>query len=240
MTINCVIIDDEFPARSLLKGYISKIPNIELTGSFKSPLEAVPLLQSGQIDLVFLDIQMPEMSGMEFLKAFQLRHTLVVITSAYSQYALEGYQLDVIDYLLKPFDFERFVQTIQKAGDRLHKEVANGKEKSSVSAEQSFLVIKANHKTYRVRLEDILFIESLREYVVFHCVNQKLVSLHSLKNLADNLPSHRFLRVHKSFIVNRDQVKALYGNQLQFHITEKVVPIGQSYREEVKKRLFGI
>lgn len=165
---------------------------------------------------------------------------MVVITSAYSQYALEGYQLDVIDYLLKPFDFERFVQTIQKAGNRLFKEAVTGKSKFPDSSHQSFLVIKADHKTYRVRLEDILFIESLREYVAFHCVNQKLVSLDSLKNLTENLPSDRFMRVHKSFIVNRDQVKALYGNQLQLHISEKVVPIGQSYREEVKKRLFGL
>jgi len=114
MNIRCVIIDDEFPARSLLKNYISKFPHLELAGTFKSPLEALPALQGGKIDLAFMDIQMPEISGMDFLKTFHLKNILVVITSAYPQYALEGYELDVIDYLLKPFSFERFVNRYRK------------------------------------------------------------------------------------------------------------------------------
>lgn len=241
MKIRCVIIDDEFPARALLKDYIERFPHLELTGSFKSPLEALPLLQSGGVDLVFLDIQMPEISGMDFLKAFQLKNILVVITSAYPEYALEGYQLDVIDYLLKPFAFERFVQSVQKAGDRLQKSNSDSSPAASGFAENSeFIVVKADHKSYRVNVADILFIEGMREYVTFHCLNQKLVALESLKNLVEQLPSGLFLRVHKSYIVNRQQVKALYGNQLQLHNTDKTVPIGQSYRDEVRRELFKL
>ncbi|MGQ1889367.1 LytR/AlgR family response regulator transcription factor [Thermophagus sp. OGC60D27] len=241
MTIRCVIIDDEFPARSLLKDYISKFPHLELAGTFKSPLEALPLLQSGPIDLAFLDIQMPEISGMDFLKAFHLKNILVVITSAYPQYALEGYELDVIDYLLKPFSFERFVQSVQKAGDRLlSKPAGDNASAQAKSAEPEYIIVKADHKSYRVDVSHILFIESLREYVAYHCIDQKLVSLDSLKNLIETLPTDEFIRVHKSYIVNRRQVKALYGNQLQMHHTDKVVPIGQSYRDEVRKSLFNL
>ncbi|WP_291856808.1 LytTR family DNA-binding domain-containing protein [Marinilabilia sp.] len=239
MKIRCVIIDDEFPARALLKDYIDRFPYLELAGSFKAPLEALPLLQGGGADLVFLDIQMPEISGMDFLKAFQLKNILVVITSAYSEYALEGYQLDVIDYLLKPFSFERFMQSVQKAGDRLLKSNSSiGPGDVSMQDPDECIIVKADHKSYRVKIAEILFIEGMREYVTIHCVNQKLVSLESLKNLVESLSSNVFMRVHKSFIVNKQQVKALYGNQLQLHNTQKVIPIGQSYREEVRKVLF--
>lgn len=239
MKIRSAVIDDEFPARSLLSDYISKIPHLELAGSFKSPLEALPLLQSGEVDLVFLDIQMPEISGMDFLKAFHLKNILVVITSAYPQYALEGYELDVIDYLLKPFPFERFVQSVKKAGERMQNSgISSGYTQGSSSP--TYIIVKADYKSYRVETSQILFLESLREYVAFHCVDQKLVSLDSLKNLLDVLPTDTFLRVHKSFIVNRYQVKALYGNQLQMHHTSKTVPIGQMYREEVREKLFNL
>ena len=241
MTIRCVIIDDEFPARSLLKDYITKFPHLELVGAFKSPLEALPALQSGSVDLAFLDIQMPEISGMDFLKSFHLKNILVVITSAYPEYALEGYELDVIDYLLKPFSFERFVQSVQKAGERLQSRTTdNNLLVQNFQHEQEYIIVKANHKSYRVKVSDILFIESLREYVAYHCIDQKLVSLDSLKKLIETLPSEVFMRVHKSYIVNRLQVKALYGNQLQMHHTSKVVPIGQSYRDEVRKSLFNL
>ncbi len=239
--ILCAIIDDEYPARTLLKNYISKFPHLELTGAFKSPLEALPLIQEDRIDLVFLDIQMPDITGVEFLKAFHLKKTMVVITTAYPEYALEGYQLDVIDYLLKPFAFERFVQSVQKAGERfrLMTESSPIQSEASLSLKQEFTIIKADHKTYRVNLTEIIFVEGLREYVTFHCINQKLISLESLRNLEETLAPNGFLRVHKSFIINKTHVKALYGNQLQMHNTSATIPIGQSYRESVKRQLFG-
>ncbi|MBN1924293.1 MAG: response regulator transcription factor [Prolixibacteraceae bacterium] len=240
MKIRSAIIDDEFPARSLLKDYISKFPHLELTGSFKSPLEALPALQSGKVDLVFLDIQMPEISGMDFLKAFHLKDLMVIITSAYPQYALEGYELDVIDYLLKPFSFERFVQSVQKAGERMQKTGNSFDYGDGASSLPRYIVVKADHKSYRVDTSQILFVEGLREYVAFHCIDQKLVSLNSLKNVLEVLPADAFMRVHKSFIVNRHQVKALYGNQLQLQHTSKTVPIGQMYRDEVRGKLFDL
>ncbi len=239
--ILCAIIDDEYPARTLLKNYISKFPHLELAGTFKSPLEALPLIQEGRIDLVFLDIQMPDITGVEFLKAFHLKKIMVVITSAYPEYALEGYQLDVLDYLLKPFAFERFVQSVQKAGERFRLLTENrlSQSDSILSPKQEFIIVKADHKTYRVNLPEIIFVEGLREYVTFHCINQKLISLESLRNLEEALAPNGFLRVHKSFIINKMHVKALYGNQLQMHNASALIPVGQSYRESVKKQLFN-
>jgi DNA-binding LytR/AlgR family response regulator len=176
---------------------------------------------------------------MDFLKAFQLRNILVVITSANSEYALEGYQLDVIDYLLKPFSFERFMQSVQKTGERLLKsDSSTAPEVASIQDSDECIIVKADHKSYRVKIAEILYIEGMREYVTFHCVNQKLVSLESLKNLMESVSPTVFMRVHKSFIVNKQQVKALYGNQLQLHYTQKTVPVGQTYREKVRKILF--
>jgi DNA-binding LytR/AlgR family response regulator len=240
MMISCAIIDDEYPARMLLKSYIAKFPHLKLIGIFKSPLEVLPLLQEGQIDLIFLDIQMPDISGVEFLRAFHLKKTMVVITSAYPEYALEGYQLDVIDYLLKPFAFGRFAQAVRRAGERIQLREGNLTSivKEEVVREQEYIIVKADHKTFRINTADILFIEGLREYVTFHCLNQKLISLESLKKLEETLPKQSFLRVHKSYIVNKNQVKTLYGNQLQMHNTSLQIPIGSSYRDMVKKTLF--
>ncbi len=238
MKVRCIIIDDEFPARELLQSFIAKFAHLELVGSFKSPLEAMNIIQNDEIDLMFLDIQMPDITGIDFLKTLTKR-PLVVFTTAYEEYALEGYQLDILDYLVKPFSFERFMHTINKVGDRLsYKNVVNDFQSLPPKVEtKNFMMVKADHKIYRVKFKDILYIEGLREYVTFFCSNEKIVSLESLRNLEQQLEKHGFIRVHKSYIVNIERIAAFYGNQLKLDNVEKYIPIGKSFKEVVNKRL---
>ncbi|PZX20369.1 LytTR family two component transcriptional regulator [Breznakibacter xylanolyticus] len=241
MKMKCIVVDDEFPARALLQDYISKFPDLELVGSFASPVSALSAIQTGGCDVLFLDIQMPDISGVDFLKSLT-RKPLVVFTTAYQEYAIEGYQLDVLDYLLKPFSFERFVQTINKVNDRMLKEAAASASvvaggDSGTDLDQ-FIAIKADHKVHRIRYENIVYIEGLREYVSFFCKNEKIITLESLRNLENTLPQNRFIRVHKSYIVNSQHVKSLYGNMLILEGVKEPIPIGKSYRDAVQAHLF--
>lgn len=236
MKVRCIILDDEFPARELLKDYISKFAHLELIGSFKSPLEALPLLQQDQVDLMFLDIQMPDITGIDFLKSLT-KKPLVVFTTAYSEYAIEGYALDVLDYLVKPFSLERFMHTISKVGDRLATRKETTVPTPTPTEVKDYMMVKADHKIYRLKFKDILFIEGLREYVTFYCENEKIVSLESLRKLEKELENHGFMRVHKSYIVNIEKISAFYGNQLKLDHVTKYIPIGKSYKEVVNKRL---
>ena len=238
MKLRCIVIDDEYPARVLLKDYINNLPQLELSNSFKNPLEAMETLSSENIDLIFLDIQMPGLTGIEFLKSVRNK-PLVIFTTAYPDYALEGYSLDVVDYLLKPFTFERFVSAVNKASD-LHAlkkgnlgNVSSGDVKPSGS---NFIQIKSGSKTYRVNIEDILYVEGLREYVTYVLDTQKIISLESLRNLEQTLPVDLFLRIHKSFIINKKKVQSLEGNQVE--IKGRKIPIGKSYKEAVMKEIF--
>lgn len=234
--IRCIIIDDEYPARVLLKDYIQKVSFLKLTGSFKNPVEALSKIQSEPVDLIFLDVQMPELSGIEFLKSFP-KKTNVILTTAYSEYALTGYELNVLDYLLKPISFERFVLAVNKAADLiLLQNDAKGGNRDN-SDEKRYIAVKADHKIIKIPVDDILYIEGLREYVTFYTRDEKIVTLESLKNLENQLPGKKFIRVHKSFIINKDKVKSLYGNQLE--IEGKFIPIGKSYKEDVVKNIFG-
>ncbi len=239
--IRCIIVDDEFPARILLKEFIEKVPNLELLGSFKSGLEALPVIQSENVDLMFLDIQMPDITGVSFLKML-VNKPLVVFTTAYSEYAIESYQLDVLDYLLKPFSFDRFMQTIGKAMQRLsvpqaQTVVAAPAENSSPT--KDVMLVKADHKIHRIRYDSILYIEGMREYVTIYCQNnEKVITLESLRNLEETMPDDMFIRIHKSYIVRIDKIKALYGNQLKVEGVQEYLPIGKSYKDLVQKRLF--
>ncbi len=244
--IRCLIVDDEFPARILLKEFIDKVPNLELVGSCKSGLEALPIIQGGGVDLMFLDIQMPDITGLNFLKMLPVR-PLVVFTTAYSDYAIESYQLDVLDYLLKPFSFDRFMQCVGKAMQR----VGESRQRTSqpvpapdaaepADPNDGVLIVKADHKIHRIRLDDVLYIEGLREYVTIHCKAEKIVTLESLRNLEDTLPPSLFMRVHKSYIVRIDKIKALYGAQLKIDGVEPYIPIGKSYKDVVQERLFNV
>lgn len=231
--IRCLIVDDEEPARKLLANFVGRLPMLEQVDACRNPMEASEVLREKPVDLLFLDIQMPGLTGLEFLRSLQ-RPPAVIFTTAYPDYAIEGYQLDVIDYLLKPFSFERFHQAVQKAAERLKLIAAARGE-----AGQEYLAVKSEHKVYKLRFSDIRYIEGMREYVAFHTREGRILSLLSLKKLEEELPSDRFLRVHKSFIVAMEEVRALDGNRLDLG-GEVFIPIGGSYREEVKGRLFGV
>ncbi len=237
--IRCLVVDDEELARTLLENYIGRLPHLELAGKCKDPLEAMQVLQSEPVDLLFLDIQMPGLTGVEFLRTLKSK-PIVIFTTAYPDYALEGYSLDVTDYLLKPFSFERFVQAVNKASELLR--LKNGKPSLSSAESQAatngkdFILVKSEHKIHRIKYDDILFIESMREYVAYYTPNGRILSLGSLKGLEEELPADRFIRTHKSYIVAMDKIATLEGNLL--HIEKHKLPIGASYRDEVLGRIF--
>lgn len=240
MKLNCIVIDDEFPARELLTDFIKKVPNLELLGRFDSPLKALDELQSNAVDLMFIDIQMPEISGIDFIKT--LRHKpMVVITSAYQEYALEGYSLDVMDYLLKPFSFDRFMQSVNKAFDRMADHTPSVLPDSvpteSIEPAKDYLLVKADYKIHRIKFKSIVCIEGMREYVTYFCDTDKVVALESLRSLESLLPEKDFLRVHKSYIINIDKITTFYGNQIKLEGLSKYIPIGKSYKDVVQKRL---
>ena len=233
-TYNCIIIDDEELSRDLLENFIARVPSLSLKGRFTQPLEAISTIKDGAIDLIFLDIQMPEITGVEFLKSFSIE-SQVILTTAYDSYALESYELSIVDYLLKPFSFNRYLKAVNKA-----LAILDLKNKSQLShgktAHEDFLLIKADHKTHRLKLSDILYIQSMKEYIMYYTDEEKIMTLGSLKSLEDRLPTSDFIRIHKSYIVAKKQVKSLEGNKL--HLDSVSLPIGGSYRQSVKSVLF--
>ncbi len=232
MTYTCLIVDDEQLARKLMTEYISKVPQLDLKGTCKNPLEALEHLNNDPVDILFLDIQMPDLTGIELIKSLPTK-PVTVFTTAYSEYALEGYQLDVIDYLVKPFSFDRFVQAVNKAT-----ELVKLKKNAGVTdANNKTISLYSDHKIYKVPLDDIEYIEGLKEYVSYYTHDQRIIVLQSLKHIEEILPENEFMRVHKSYIVSVSKVKSLTGNQLQ--IGKKLIPIGRSYREEVIKKIFN-
>jgi DNA-binding LytR/AlgR family response regulator len=237
--ISCLIIDDEELARNLLENYIDRIPYLEIVGKCTNPLEAMAILQNQSVDLLLLDIQMPELTGIEFLKVLPQK-PLVIFTTAYKEYALEGYELDVVDYLLKPFRFDRFLKAISKAGTIL-------KENNAVEPllpvgdnippdEKAYLLVKSDFKVFRIFHQDILYVESMKEYVAYHTVRGRTLSLGSLKKLEVELPAKKFMRIHKSYLVAKDKVSALEGNQV--HVGDVKLPVGSSYKVKVLRELF--
>lgn len=235
--LRTLLVDDEYLALQLLENYVGQVPDLQLVDKVKLPLKALDILQAQPIDLLFLDIQMPLLSGSALLKT--LAHPpLTVFTTAYNEYAVEAYNLNVVDYLLKPFSFDRFLQAVQKA-----KEIHRARQRVVAPVEPidpalNFLVVKADGKMIKIFFDELLYVEGLKEYVRFVCTNnRKYVVLESLKNLEASLPSPDFLRVHKSYIVAIQKVKALDGNQLE--IESQKIPISREKREEVVTQIFG-
>jgi DNA-binding LytR/AlgR family response regulator len=243
MNLKCVIIDDEFLARKYLKDYVSKLPMLELVGDFNSPLKAMELIKSGEVDLIFLDIQMPDISGIEFLKTMD-RAPHVVLTTAYEEYALQGYELNVVDYLLKPFSFERFLKAVNKVQELAEKNQKvqsatpePGDSNQKPQLKEDHMIIRADRKLYKINYEDLIYIEGQKAYVTFHTKKKNITALASLRDLEEQLPSSHFLRIHKSYIVSIHEIESLEGNQVEIGGTH--LSIGKSYRSEVEK-VFGI
>lgn len=240
MTIKCVVIDDERLAREYLKNYIGKVPELELLGDFNSPLKATELIKSSQVDLLFIDIQMPDITGIDFIKSLTQRPA-VVFTTAYQEYALEGFNLSAIDYLLKPFSFERFYQTVNKVLDKFEQ----SKTPSNTAVEnelhtnpfENYLTIRADRKLYKINYDDIKYIEGQKAYVTFHTEQKRITALASLKDLEETLPPQKFIRIHKSYIVSIKEISSLEGNLLDVFKTK--LPIGKIYKDSVLK-IFGV
>jgi len=230
--MNCIIVDDEQLARNLLENYLSKINSVQLIGVCKNGKEALEILNAKQVDLLITDIQMPEMLGTDMIKSLE-KIPLVIFTTAYKDYALEGFELDAIDYLLKPFSFERFQKAIAKAQSYFE---LKGKQIAAADLKSNYLTIKADHKLYKVQYADIKYIEGMREYVSFYTATGRITALMSLKFLESNLPKDIFVRCHKSYIVNKNMVEAMEGHNLL--IQTKQIPIGALYKEAVVAEIF--
>lgn len=226
MTINCAIIDDEPLAAELLKSYAKKTPFLNLTGTYSSALEAMKELRDQPAQLLFLDIQMPELSGIEFAKILP-PETKIIFTTAFQQYAIEGYKVNALDYLMKPIAYEDFLKAANKA-----LEWFNVTQKQQTYADDRFMYVKSDYKLVRVALDDILYIEGLKDYVRIYLEDgQRIMSLMNMKKLEDYLPHPEFLRTHRSFIVHMtkaqsvERFRIVFGNQF--------IPISDSYKEKV-------
>lgn len=222
-------MDDEPLALRIITDFVQKIPYLELAGTASSAIEAGELLKREPVDLMFLDINMPHLSGVDFVRMSD-KLPLVVFTTAYPDYALTGYELDVVDYLLKPFSFDRFYKAVTKAHDLYELNSARGPEQPAFPPQPEYLMVRVEYTTVRIDIDDILFIEGLKDYVKIATPNKNYVTKSSMKNVEEKLPADRFLRVHKSFIVNLDKVQAFENNHLI--IGEHKIPLGSNNREE--------
>ena len=221
--INCIVVDDEELARALLITYIEKLDYLNLVGEAENPLEALQLMKEHEVDVLFLDIQMPEIKGTDFAKMID-SNTKIIFTTAYSQYALEGYELNAVDYLLKPITFERFVTAVNKV------------KPSKIIEKTDTITIKSGYDLHKVKYEDILYVVSDSEYVTFHLGDKKIISNQRLKALEQELPSSMFMRVHRSYIINKNNVTGLKGRDLL--LSDVIIPVSDSYYDEVKEELF--
>ena len=234
MTIKALFVDDEYLALNLLETYAKQLPDIEIMDKVKSPVKALEILSHQPIDLLFLDIQMPILSGNNLLKTLQ-NPPVTIFTTAYSEFALEAFDLNAVDYLLKPYSFERFLQAVNKARELLLK-ASISKTTTSVPPAKSFFSAKVNGKIQKIFYQDILFIEGLKEYVRIVCPEKRYVILESLKRLEQTLPADQFIRVHKSFIVAKGQVQSLNGMLLE--IGSHKIPISRGKKEEIVQAIF--
>jgi DNA-binding LytR/AlgR family response regulator len=227
--MKCIIIDDEPLAREGMQMHVKNMPQLQLMGSFSNPLDAALTLQQGSIDLVFLDINMPEMNGLDFVKT--LVHTpMIVFATAYPQYALDSYELDAVDYLLKPIRFERFVKAVNKAQnylDLLQSKDLTTNQIESVS--QEFIFIKADRKFFKIYFKDINYIEGLKDYVIIHTAERKVITAMNLKTIFDQLPPTIFARISKSYIVNTAHIVSF--DQFSVYLKNAELPIGNTFKD---------
>ena len=235
MRLNCLIIDDEPLARKGIAEYAREIDFLHAVGECGSAAEAASVVAKQSIDLLLLDIQMPRLTGIEFLKTMS-HPPMAIITTAYSEYALEGYSLDVIDYLVKPIPFDRFLKAVHKAYD-FHQLRHREPRQAETAPSADYFFVKSNGKFERVTFSDILYVESMQNYVLIHLPGQKLIVYMTLAGLEAQLPPSRFMKVHKSFIVAIGQVKSIENNEII--IGSARIPISRTLKDDVLKRILG-
>lgn len=226
--IKCIIVEDEVLAQQVIETHLQQVSGFQLLGTCSNALEAKEILNKQEVDLIFLDIQLPGMTGLNFLRTLS-NPPLVVLTTAYAEYALESYEFNVIDYLLKPISFERFSKTVNKIVEgRLF---TQPKEKENFSGDHIF--IKSNSKFFKVNFSEIMYIESMKDYLKIHTTEYKLVTHQTMNDIEKILPANQFIRVHKSYIVSVAFIKSIYGNSIEMEKEKTIIPIGLNFKERV-------
>jgi DNA-binding LytR/AlgR family response regulator len=234
MNLKCIIIDDEPLARKGLREYINDIDFLKLVGEYENPMKAMAEMSELNADLIFLDIQMPKLTGLDFIKTLS-DPPLIIFTTAFPEYAVEGFEYNAVDYLLKPFSFERFLKGVLKA-----KAIRENKTVSSSIASPSgldYFFIKADNKLVKIHYDDILFVEALQNYVSIQTPNKRYISYLTFKSMEDHLPSTHFVKIHKSYIVNLSHIESIEGNEVK--IGQNRLPISRSTKEEVMEKLLN-
>lgn len=230
--IRCLVIDDEPPAREIIRRYIEQVPTLQFVGECANAIQAFTLLQQQPVDLLFLDIRMPQLNGTDFLKTLKDKPK-VIFTTAYSEYAVEGYELDAIDYLMKPVPFDRFLKAVNKAYQQVA--VKNDTLLTEEKKSDPFVYFRADRKMVKVMLQDISYIESMKDYVKVFTANGTIITKQSISSVEAMLPEKNFVRTHRSFIVSLDKIKTFTSELIEIDKTE--VPIGKLYRNGVMKVL---
>jgi DNA-binding LytR/AlgR family response regulator len=225
MQINCIVIDDEPLALSKLESFIKRVPWLTLIRTFDNAIEAIGWLRENGSDLIFLDIQMEHLTGIQFLEATGTT-SRIIITSAYDQYAIKGFDLNVTDYLLKPFSFQRFLQAVNRVMEYYSQKLEGQK---TISENDSFIFVKTEYRLERIDFNDILYIEGMKDYLRIICTNKKIMTLQSFSKIEESLPANKFCRVHKSYIVAIDKIKSVERGVIL--IADKRIPVSNTYKE---------
>lgn len=223
--INCIILDDEPLAVKLVSDYASKLPHLQVLYAGSDVYKAMEVLKTEAIDIVFIDIQMPQLTGIQVMQLFDRKHNFIII-SAYSEYALDAFRFHVVDFVLKPVTFDRFYQSIEK--------FVRWQESFQTAATQDFLLVKADRKHYHIPVDAIVYIESMKDYIRIHTDTEKIMVLENMKDILEQLPSNRFFRIHRSYIIPKSRIKIIEGNQVQL-INGHFLPIGETYRKQVNE-----
>lgn len=231
MQISCIAIDDEPLALEKIEGFIKKIPYLNLVKTFDNPVEAIGWLKDNKPGIIFLDIQMEPLSGIQFLESMAV-NSRIIITSAYNEYAIKGYDLNVTDYLLKPFSFQRFVQAVNKAMDYISNSEGSKAEKRE---NENFIFVKTEYRYEKVDLDEIIYIEGMKDYLRIICKNRKIMTLQSFSKIEELLPPRNFCRVHKSYIVAIDKIKSVERGVIS--ISDVRIPVSNTYRDTFFARI---
>ena len=230
MKIKCLVIDDEHLAVNVIKNYLQRMDDYEIIETFNNAIDGLNFLKINIVDVIFLDINMPKLSGLDFLKTLS-KPPKIIITTAYKEFALEGYELNIDDYLLKPFNFSRFVKSVSKVSDALATKTKPMQNTETTLENKIF--VKEDKKYYQIKLSDILFVEAYGNYVKINMIDKMIVSHQTLTSLAHHLPENQFIRVHKSFLISIDKIELIEGNRI--HIQNHKIPIGKMYKLNVNR-----
>jgi DNA-binding LytR/AlgR family response regulator len=228
--LSCIIVDDEPVARKILHEFVEQVPFLDLHGKFENAMKAEAFLKVNTVDIIFLDIEMPKVSGLQFLQRLHIE-SMVILTTAFPQYALEGYELDIIDYLLKPFALNRFLKAVHKA-----KDFYQMKTRTSGTPQPSYIFIKSDKRIEKIELSDIIYAESVGNYVCVYTGDKKIMAYLTMKSLESQLPADEFIKIHQSYLVNCAKIEAIEGNEIK--LGSKALPISRNYRDAVMKIVY--